>query len=47
MKKEWLAANVTPVVSPDRAERAILGMILDVFCPIQAMFVAGELLCDV
>ena len=30
MKIEWLVADVTTVRSPDRAERAILGMILDV-----------------
>ena len=31
MKIEGLFANVTPVMSPDRTERAILGMILDFF----------------
>ena len=44
---EWLLAGVTPAVSPDRAERAILGMILDVFWPIQGVLVVGEPLCDV
>ena len=39
--------DVTSVGSPDRAERAILGMILGVFWPIQAVFVAREPLCDV
>ena len=38
---------ITPVGSPDRAERDILGMILDVFGPIQAVVVVGEQLCDV
>ena len=48
MKMEWLVTDVTPVGSPDRAERAILGMIwLSVFWPIQAVFVVGEPLCDV
>ena len=47
MKTEWLLAKVTPVRPPDRAERGILGMILDVFWPIQATFVTGEPLCDV
>ena len=28
LKIEWLVADVAPVVSPDRAERNILGMIL-------------------
>ena len=28
MKIKWLVANVTAVGSPDRAERAILGLIL-------------------
>ena len=31
LKIEWLFADVTPVWSPDRAERGILEMILDVF----------------
>ena len=34
-------------LSPDRAERDVLCMILGVFWPIQATFVAGEPLCDV
>ena len=29
MKKEWLVTDVTTVGSPDRAERAILEVILD------------------
>ena len=47
MKIEWLITNVTAVGSPDRAERAISGMILGIFCLIQATFVVGEPLCDV
>ena len=47
MKIEWFVIYVTPVGSPDRAERAILGVILEVFWPIQAVFVVGEPLCDV
>ena len=46
MKIEWLIANMTAVRSPDRAERDMLGMILDVFWPIQAASVVGETLCD-
>ena len=46
MKTEWLVTNVA-VGSPDRAERDILKMILDVFWPIQATFVVGEPFCDV
>ena len=42
MKTEWLVANVTPVGSPDRAERAVLGIIVSVFWPIQTVFVARE-----
>ena len=42
MKIEWLVADVTPVGIPDRAENEILGILLDVFWPIQATFVVGE-----
>ena len=49
MKKEWLAANVTAVRSPGRAERAIWGGISAgrFLWLIQAVFVVGEPLCDV
>ena len=47
MKIKWIVADVTPVGSSDRAEHAILGVILGVFLPIQATFVVGEPLCDV
>ena len=48
MKKEWLVSDVTVVRSPDRVERAILGVILArFFLPIQAAFVVGEPLCGV
>ena len=47
MKIKWLVADVTPVMSPDREEHDILGMLLDVFWPIQAVFVGGDPLCDV
>ena len=47
MKIEWLVANVTPVESPDRAERDLLGMLLDVFWPIQATVMVGQPLCDI
>ena len=47
MKTEWLVAGVTTVGSPDRVERAILGMVLGVFWSIQAIFVVREPLCDV
>ena len=47
MKKEWLVVDVTSVVTPDRAKRGILEMILVLFWPIQARFVLGEPLCDV
>ena len=46
MKIEWLVTNVTPVGSPDRAECVILGVILGIFLPIQALFVIGEQLGD-
>ena len=36
MKIEWLVANVTPVRSPDRAERELFGIILEMLWPIQA-----------
>ena len=42
MKPEWLVTNVAAVESPDRAERAILGVILGVFWPIRANCVIGE-----
>ena len=48
MKIKWLVADVTPVGSPDRAERAILGV--DVgwafFSPIQVVFAFGGPLCE-
>ena len=46
MKIEWAVANVTSATSPDRAERAIHGVILG-FLPVQATFVVKEPLCDV
>ena len=47
MKTESLVANVTAVGSPDRAERAILEVILAgrFFLPVQAVFVVREPLC--
>ena len=36
MKIEWLVADVIAVGSLDRAERAILGVILHIFWPSQA-----------
>ena len=42
MKTEWLVADATPAGSPARAERDILGVILDVFWSIQAVFVGGR-----
>ena len=48
MRIERLFANVTPVGSPDRAERAILGVILvSVFWLIQSAFVVGKPRCGV
>ena len=48
MKIEWLVADVTAVGFPDRAERAILWMILaGLFWAVQAIFVVGEPLWDV
>ena len=47
MKIECLATIVTAVGSPDRAERAIWGVILNIFWPIQATFVVREPRCDV
>ena len=48
MNIEWLNTDVTAVGCPDRAERAILGVILaGLFWPIKAICVAGEPLCDV
>ena len=47
MKIQLLVANVTAVESPERAEHAILGVLLSVFWSIQAAFAAGEPLCGV
>ena len=54
MKPDWLIVDVTPAGSPDRAERAILGMMLGVFVQFRAFFGlfrpllwSGEPLCDV
>ena len=48
MKIEWLVTDVTVIGSPDRAERAILGVILaGRFSPIQAVLMAMEPLHDV
>ena len=49
MKKEWMFTNVTAVRSPDRAEQAILKVILagHYFLPIQTVFVVEESLGDV
>ena len=46
MKVEWIFTNVTVVGSPEKAEHDNLGMILDVFRPIEATDVVGEPLCD-
>ena len=47
-KIEWLDTDVTTVGSHERAERAILEVILaGRFLPIQAAFVIGEPLCDI
>ena len=42
MKSEWLVAIVTSVGFPDRLECDILGIILDFFWQIQAVFVVEE-----
>ena len=48
MKIEWLLTDITPVGSLDRAEHAILGVILvRHFWPFQAIFVVREAFCDV
>ena len=49
MKIEWLVTDVTAIGTPDRAERAVLGVDLaGRFCwPIQDIFVVAEPLCDV
>ena len=40
--ESWLVADVTAVVTPDREEPDILGVIVDFFWPIRASFVVGE-----
>ena len=49
MKIKSLVSDVTAVRSPDRAERAILEVILAgrFFLPVQAVFVVREPLCGV
>ena len=42
VKIEWMIADVTFDGSPDRAERGILGTILDVFWPLQLAFVVRK-----
>ena len=46
MNTKWFVVSATAVRFPDRAERAILGVILSIDLPIQAVFVVGEQLCD-
>ena len=46
MKIGGLVADVTSVGPPARAERETLGVIWDIFWPIEAAFVVGEPLCD-
>ena len=46
MNIEWLVTDVTAVESHDRVEREILGMVLDVFQPVQIALVVEEPLCD-
>ena len=41
MKIKCLVTNVTPVGPPNRAERDILRVILDVFQPVKAAIVVG------
>ena len=49
MKIELFVTNVIAVGSPDRAERATLGVILAgrLFGQFRPIFVVGESLCDV
>ena len=49
MKIEWLVTDATAVGSPDKAERAILGVILAryFFCRFRPIFVVTEPFCDV
>ena len=49
IKIEWLATDVTAVGPPDRAKRAIFGVILAWrhVWPIQDIFVVADPLCDV
>ena len=49
MKIEWLVADVTAILSPGRAECAILGDDFGRACfsPNHAVFVVAEPLCDV
>ena len=49
MKLKWFVADVSAPGSPDRADHAILEVLLAERCflPIQAAFVVGDPLCDV
>ena len=47
MDLKRLIADITAVESPERAERAILGVILGVFWSVQAIFVVRKPLCGV
>ena len=48
MKIEWLVIDVTAVGYPDTTEHAIWGVVFagNLFWPIQAVFIAGDPLCD-
>ena len=46
-KIKWLVTDVTAVESPERAERAILGVLLGIFWSIKAVYVVLEPLCGV
>ena len=46
MKIEWLVADVTAVRSPDRAERAILRMILTERNAIFGVVLEGRFFCQ-
>ena len=44
---KWLVTNLIVVRLPDRVKYDILEVILDIFWPIQTIFVVREPLCDV
>ena len=42
MRIEWLVSDMTPVVSPERAERDIFRVIFDIFAQVRPLLWLGK-----